>query len=65
MHVSSLFAPLFAWFALGSFNRCRGFGTAGRRTLIRASANVFCLCRNVDTALFDLLSYFNAINEKQ
>lgn len=26
---------------------------------------VFNLCRNVDTALFDLLSYFNAINEKQ
>lgn len=28
-------------------------------------AYVIHVCRNVDTALFDLLSYFNAINEKQ
>lgn len=28
-------------------------------------AYVIHLCRNVDTAFCDLLSYFNAINEKQ
>lgn len=73
MHVS--FFPSLSLYQIDSLLAgCDSIGVAfgllcvcvcARARMNQHSLACICLCRNVDTALFDLLSYFNAINEKQ